>query len=410
MHRTRRSLIAAAVLAGLAATSLVAEPTVAQEPAPGETPANPALVTISVDVLRAEGGQVGDTLAEVSENVAVQRDALATAQNNLTAAENALTLADAAVLDTQARIDEINLETDLVVVDAFLSPPTEDAWESLAAESLMDLTVKQSMLDREADRDADALDELSALKAQLETQKEVQEAAAQAAEEAAAAAQVAYDDLEAASSQQAVFAVEVDRRINRNLAEAAGLAETDPELAAKIQEREAQLAAALDALDDEVQAERAQAASAELAAQADALRGSVPGGVTEVACPAGGALYVAGDIAAQVERLLADAAADGYPLCGKGYRDPSQQVALRRAHCGSTTYLIYQAPSSYCSPPTAPPGSSLHEQGLAIDFTSGGDSTIGYSSGGYGWLQSNAASYGLYNLPGEPWHWSVDGN
>ena len=25
------------------------------------------------------------------------------------------------------------------------------------------------------------------------------------------------------------------------------------------------------------------------------------------------------------------------------------------------------------------------------------------------WLTEHAADYGLENLPGEPWHWSVDG-
>jgi hypothetical protein len=51
----------------------------------------------------------------------------------------------------------------------------------------------------------------------------------------------------------------------------------------------------------------------------------------------------------------------------------------------------------------------MHEQGLAIDFTVGGG-TISSRSGAYSWLKANAANYGLYNLIGEPWHWSVDGN
>ena len=43
--------------------------------------------------------------------------------------------------------------------------------------------------------------------------------------------------------------------------------------------------------------------------------------------------------------------------------------AVRRANCGSSNYAIYQMPASACSPPTARPGTSMHEQGLAIDFT-----------------------------------------
>jgi LAS superfamily LD-carboxypeptidase LdcB len=66
-------------------------------------------------------------------------------------------------------------------------------------------------------------------------------------------------------------------------------------------------------------------------------------------------------------------------------------------------------PASYCSPPTARPGTSMHEQGLAIDFTVGG-TTIGYGSAAYDWLQAHAADYGLFNLAGEPWHYSTNGN
>jgi LAS superfamily LD-carboxypeptidase LdcB len=96
-------------------------------------------------------------------------------------------------------------------------------------------------------------------------------------------------------------------------------------------------------------------------------------------------------------------------MCGGGYRDPAQQVALRRAHCGSSDYAIYQAPSSACSPPTARPGTSMHEQGLAIDVTCGGGA-ISRGSACFGWLQGHAAGYGLHNLPSEPWHWSTDGS
>ncbi len=207
----------------------------------------------------------------------------------------------------------------------------------------------------------------------------------------------------------------MQRRLDQRLSEADALQNTDPELAAQIRAREAELAAALHELDEEVQAERARARAAELAEQADANKGitgikPVAGGVTDVACPVGGVVQVAGDISASIERLLADAYEAGVGLCGYGYRDPADQIAVRRANCGSSNYAIYQAPSSYCSPPTARPGTSMHEQALAIDFTSGGGGTIGSGSAAYSWLKSHAANYGLYNLPGEPWHWSVDGN
>ena len=54
---------------------------------------------------------------------------------------------------------------------------------------------------------------------------------------------------------------------------------------------------------------------------------------------------------------------------------------------------------SSCSPPTARPGQSMHERGLAIDFTCGGGGAIGRSSPCFSWLASNAGSYGFINLP-----------
>jgi septal ring factor EnvC (AmiA/AmiB activator) len=415
----RRSLIAAAALAALLATSLVgSSPSAAQEDPSSERDQvreQQALVSIDVDVLRADNVEVTDTLANIRENVEAQKSMLADAQSILTTAQANLAAADAALADTQARLDAVNVEADRVVVDAFVNPPAESALEALTAESLMDATVKQSILHRQADSDADKLDEFQVLQAQYETEKSEREAAVAAAETAEAESAAAYADVEAAVGQQAAFAAEVQRRLDLRLAEADALQNTDPALAEQIRAREAELAAALNELDEEVQAERARRTAAELAEAAEGNRAitgikPVAGGVTDVLCPTGGIVQVAGDIASSVERLLADAAEAGIPMCGYGYRDPAEQIAVRRANCGSSNYAIYQAPSSYCSPPTARPGTSMHEQGLAIDFTSSSGGTIGSGTSAYSWLKSNAANYGLYNLPGEPWHWSVDGN
>jgi hypothetical protein len=108
--------------------------------------------------------------------------------------------------------------------------------------------------------------------------------------------------------------------------------------------------------------------------------------------------------------LLNDAAAAGAPLSGSGWRSYESQVDLRIKNCGgNTTYNVYQKPSNQCSPPTAIPGRSMHERGLAIDFTQNGR-TLTTGSPGYKWLVANAARYGLYNLPSESWHWSTNGH
>lgn len=120
-------------------------------------------------------------------------------------------------------------------------------------------------------------------------------------------------------------------------------------------------------------------------------------------------IQVARQIAPQIEALLAAATADGVRLSGGGFRTPDKQIELRRQHCGPTPYDIYEKPSDQCTPPTARPGSSLHERGLAIDFTYNGRLIESHSNAGFQWLAANAARFGLKNLPSEPWHWSING-
>lgn len=132
--------------------------------------------------------------------------------------------------------------------------------------------------------------------------------------------------------------------------------------------------------------------------------------LVDIPCPTGGTLTVNAQIGAQASALLADAATDGLRLCGGGYRDSAQQIALRRAHCGTSNYAIYEMSPSSCRPPTARPGQSMHERGLAIDFTAPGQGNCSTrSTACFQWLRDNAARYGLFNLPSEPWHWSTSG-
>jgi hypothetical protein len=115
------------------------------------------------------------------------------------------------------------------------------------------------------------------------------------------------------------------------------------------------------------------------------------------------------DIADQVAALVQAARADGHTLTGGGYRSPERQIELRRAHCGTSHYAVYEMPSSQCTPPTARPGSSNHERGLAIDFECDGALIRSRSSACFAWMLGNAPIFGLHNLPSEPWHWSTNG-
>jgi len=101
--------------------------------------------------------------------------------------------------------------------------------------------------------------------------------------------------------------------------------------------------------------------------------------------------------------------AQGYTLGGGGYRSPQSQIDLRRRNCGTSQYSIWQKPARQCRPPTAPPGRSDHERGLAIDFTVNGRAIRSRSSGVFKTLARLAPDFGFKNLPSEPWHWSVTG-
>ena len=126
-----------------------------------------------------------------------------------------------------------------------------------------------------------------------------------------------------------------------------------------------------------------------------------------------GGITVATSIAYDVEDLLEGARADGIVLGGYGYRSPETTAALRRANgCPD----VYDSPASSCRVPTARPGESMHEQGLAIDFTWKGR-TICYprsasrcsGNAAFDWLRANAGRYGLQVLDSEAWHWSTNG-
>ncbi|HEX5205060.1 M15 family metallopeptidase [Paractinoplanes rhizophilus] len=111
-------------------------------------------------------------------------------------------------------------------------------------------------------------------------------------------------------------------------------------------------------------------------------------------------------IAYAFQHMIDDAARAGIPLSGGGFRTKQRQIELRTINgCPD----IWTAPSSSCRVPTAIPGRSLHEIGLAVDMTSGGKS-VARDTVAFKWLAAHAASYGFVNLPSEPWHWSITGN
>ncbi|MEV4701892.1 M15 family metallopeptidase [Actinoplanes sp. NPDC049316] len=111
------------------------------------------------------------------------------------------------------------------------------------------------------------------------------------------------------------------------------------------------------------------------------------------------------NVAYAYRAMLNAAKADGVVLSGGGFRTKQRQIELRKINgCPD----VWRAPASSCRVPTAIPGTSLHELGLAVDITSGGRS-LTRDSAGFRWLSANAGRYGFVNLPSEAWHWSITG-
>jgi hypothetical protein len=415
----RRSLVSVRVVLALVLGGIVlvpeaslAAPLQESDPAASSNSNEAALVDVTVDVERADETDLAAAFGDVRENVELQMTALDQAEQRVVAAEFVLAGAEAKVAETQAQIDMLTAQADVVVIEAFMSPASETAIDSMTTRDAAEASVKQALLDIQADSDAEVLADLEAAEDELQRRREEEEDAADTAERARDDAQASLDDLLAAASQEVNFATDIEARINRNLAEAAALEEIDPELAQQIRDQSAGLAM-------QITASRTALEQDEILSAAGVAPGGgsdgpsviqpVSGGVVAVTCPSGGSIEVAGEIARDVQGLLNRASEQGVSVCGNGFRDPSDQVALRRRNCGSSQYAIYEAPSSYCSPPTAPPGSSMLELGLAIDFTYGGGGAIGCGGEAYDFLDDNAADFGLYNLPGECWHWSTDG-
>lgn len=407
--RSRLATVAAVVVltaGGLAGTSPVgATDTDDLEDQREEVQSQQDSLSGQMDALEATEAQVTARMADLSRQVTLQEQLRTEAQR---AVENANHDAELAWQAEQLKVAEVEALEQLVrdlAVEAFVNPTGQSGFSVLSAEDPTEMAQKQALLDYQARDELALADSLETARQDLEAQRAAALEAAEVAEQRREAVQTQIDALDVAYSEQEAFADDVANRIAANLSESAGLQALDAQLAAEIQAEQARLQAELAR-----QREAAAARNRVTPTPRPAGTGSSPGPVGNVSLTTVGGITVASSIAGQLESLLAAAAADGLTFGGGGYRDSSSQIALRQAHCGTSPYAIWEMSPSQCSPPTARPGESMHERGLAIDFTCGGSAIRSRSSPCFQWLASNAASYGLYNLPSEPWHWSVNGN
>jgi len=108
--------------------------------------------------------------------------------------------------------------------------------------------------------------------------------------------------------------------------------------------------------------------------------------------PVGNGQYLRADAAKNFKALRAAGAKAGFTFSPtSGFRTMEQQKVL------------YQKDLNGTGNPAAKPGTSKHQNGIAMDIGGVG----GYGSKAYNWLNATAGKYGFKDdVRGEPWHWS----
>ena len=346
-----------------------------------------AQVAAKLDVLRAESSEVEEALAALDARVAHEEAALASAEQAVAVARQEEAAAAANEAATAAEIDELEGAMRDAAVQEFMSGGTGDLariidTDSLDLRQLSSMRVLQDAVNTNA---ADAADALEAAREDFDLARQRAEEAATAAEEARAAVEERLGEVRDARSQQSSFASDLDQRIEARLAEAANLEMLDRDLAGRIVREQQALAQRTSGI--------SRSGSGSVRRSGNVPLRTVRG------------ITVHADIADELEALLEASDGAGLSLGGGGYRDSSQQQRLREQNCPDPE----SSPASSCRPPTARPGQSMHEQGLAIDFTNNGRLITSRSNPAFQWLANNAGRFGFRNLPEEPWHWSTNG-
>lgn len=328
-----------------------------------------------LDELAASDEELQTALGILDSYIVQQTDELAGAQARLADATLAAERAKSAESAKAVEVADLEDRMTEMAISAYVQPPGADHLETfMRADAPSDAARLNVYLDAHSERDGDLVRQLRRARDQLTFLRERSESTEAAAREGRDDAASKLADLSEARDRYAEIQAEV--RVRQT--------ETEHEV----------MAVAADLT----------RSNTSLVAEATQLR------TTGLPLVWVRGIRVHRDIAGQVEMLVAAAEDDGVHLGGGGFRDNASQIELRRRHCGDDHYGIYEMPASECSPPTATPGNSMHELGLAIDFTENGMTISSRTSPAFVWLSENAATYGFYNLPSEPWHWSINGS
>ena len=346
-----------------------------------------------VDVSEASFEEVASALDAINGLVDLHEARLADANQAVQSAELLVAQAEERRLEIEAEAAELTAVIADLAVGAFTGENQENG-EDLTAFLLNDNPNKavrrRSLVEFQTGNLGDSLYRLRVLEVEAEQVEADRTRAVEAAEANRAELFVRRAELAAAEDDQLQRVLDVEARLEARLAEAQAVRAVDEDLAAEIQQQEEVIAARIRA---EAAARAAAAAAASRAAQPPLPDSG------DIVNAAGFQVHVS--VADDVTNMINAAAADGVFLTGSGWRSPQRTAELRVINgCPD----VYTSSPSTCRVPTARPGQSQHELGLAIDFRS-----CSRSSSCFIWLSNNASSYGFFNLPSESWHWSTNG-
>lgn len=388
-HRRVAFLAAVAALATLATVVDAATPDELREQR-RDVQAQAAELASEVDAATADVADLEVALAAAQANVDAQQAAVEAANRAVIDADAAQVAALEAITDLELREEQARIDLQNAVIDSYVSfqgfddleALGDDPWEASRVETLTEIGTGTGL---------EGLDNLRAIGAELEFQRQLAEQAAAEAETTREEMRIRLAELETALAIEDQLLLEAIERQERRLGEAAALAALEAELSEQIRVEEQRIA--------------------------DAIANRIPPGSGSVTVPPDsdielvtvGGITVNVLVEDQVRGILAAMSARGFNLGGGGYRSIESQIRLRRANCGTSDYAIWEMPASRCRPPTARPGLSQHEVGLAIDFTLNGRVLRTRDSDVFRALAEIAPQFGFYNLPSEPWHWSTTG-
>ena len=338
-----------------------------------------AQAAAQLNVLRASQAQIQKALDDLDRNVRSQQSAVASASQAADAAATAFDQARRDEARAAAEVASLHDRAADLALDAYMGTSTAATFDMLRTGNLADISRRQAYRAVALGSTSDTLDQLRAAREDLQARRRAAQRAKDQTTKRKAAVQSRLAALSQAQVQQLKFAGEIENKIAVTSSQSDQLAQQSSQLATQI--------------------------AAQGTSSSNVVRSSSTICLTTVRT-----ITVACSIGGQLDKLLGAAAADGFTFTGQGYRSPEQQIAVREKNCGSSQYDVYQMPPNDCHPPTAYPGTSMHEQGLAIDFMANGSLISSHSDPAWQWLNGNAATYGFYNLPVEPWHWSVNGH